>query len=71
MHVPYTYKLFSNMQGHSWSIGGDQDAQTVATFLQFYTPNIVGASLGNKTIEVIPICIGILNVAMNGDIANI
>ena len=41
------------VQGHSWSIGGDPDAQTVATFLRFYTPNIVGASLGNKTIEVI------------------
>ena len=41
------------MQGHSWSIGGDPDAQTVATFLRFYTPDIVGASLGNKSIEVI------------------
>ena len=43
----------SYMQGHSWSVGGDPDAQTVATFLRFYTPDIVGASLGNKTIEVI------------------
>ena len=43
----------SNMQGHSWSVGGDPDAQTVATFLRFYTPDIVGPSLGNKTIEVI------------------
>jgi len=37
-------------QGQSWSIGGDPNAQTVATFLRFYTPNIVGASLGNKTL---------------------
>ena len=40
------------MQGQSWSIGGDPDAQTVATFLRFYTPNIVGASLGKHFFEV-------------------
>jgi len=40
-------------QGQSWSIGGDPTAQTVATFLRFYTPNIVGASLGKHFLEVI------------------
>ena len=40
------------MQGQSWSIGGDPGAQTVATFLRFYTPNIVGASLGKHFVEV-------------------
>jgi len=50
------YLLSYNTQAHSWSIGGDPDAQTVATFLRFYTPNIVGASLGNTTYEVILIC---------------
>ena len=40
------------LQGQSFAIGGDSDAQTIATFLRFYTPNITGASLGHHLSEV-------------------
>ena len=39
-------------QGQSWSMGGDSDAQSVAAFLRFYTPNITGASVGHHIVEV-------------------
>ena len=41
-----------SMQGQSFTIGGDEDAQTIATFLRHYTPSIVGASLGHHFVEV-------------------
>ena len=40
------------MQGQSWSIGMDKDAQTVANFLKFYNPSIIGGSLGSHIGEV-------------------
>ena len=49
--IPHFYTCM-HVQGQSWSIGGDPGAQTVATFLRFYTPNIVGASLGKHFFEV-------------------
>ena len=49
------------LQGQSWCIGADSDAQTVATFLRFYTPDIVGGSLGHHIVEV---C-GIITVSQN------
>ena len=42
------------LQGQSWSIGMDEDAQTVANFLKFYNPSIVGGSLGYHLSEVDP-----------------
>ena len=33
-------------------MGGDANASTVATFLRFYTPAIIGGSLGNHIVEV-------------------
>ena len=50
------------MQGQSWSIGGDPGAQTVANFLRFYSPNIKGASTGNKTFDLT----AVLNVSHVG-----
>ena len=38
-------------RGQSWSMGGDANASTVATFLRFYTPAIIGGSLGNHIVE--------------------
>jgi len=40
------------VQGQSWCVGADSNAQTVATFLRFYTPNIIGGSLGHHIGEV-------------------
>ena len=42
------------VQGQSWCVGADSNAQTVATFLRFYTPNIIGGSLGHHIGEVRP-----------------
>ena len=40
------------MQGQSWSMGMDEGAQTVANFLKFYNPSIIGGSLGQHLTEV-------------------
>ena len=40
------------LKGQSWSIGMNKDAQTVANFLKFYNPSIVGGSLGSHIGEV-------------------
>ena len=40
------------MQGKSYSIGLDENATTIAAFLRFYTPGIIGGSLGNHIGEV-------------------
>lgn len=39
-------------QGESWSIGGNPNASTIATFLRHYNPGLVGASLGSHIVEV-------------------
>ena len=44
------------MQGQSWSIGADNDSQTVFSFLRFYTPGIIGGSLGDHLAEVGHVC---------------
>eukprot|EP00731_Ephydatia_muelleri_P026765 Em0018g865a len=38
-------------RGQAWSMGSDANASTVATFLRFYTPAIIGGSLGNHIVE--------------------
>jgi hypothetical protein len=50
---------FQEYRGQSWSMGLDSNASTVASFLRFYTPGIVGGSLGNHSVEVcIMFCAG-------------
>jgi len=39
------------VRGHSYAIGGDTNAVTLANFLKFYSPDIQGASLGNHLLE--------------------
>ena len=46
---PFCYLL---EQGQSWSIGMESNAQTVANFLKFYSPSIIGGSLGHHIGEV-------------------
>ena len=50
--IPATSLPSHALQGQSWCIGADSDAQTVAAFLRFYTPDIVGGSLGHHIVEV-------------------
>jgi hypothetical protein len=38
--------LLNEYRGESWSIGGDNNATTLANFLKFFNPSIVGASVG-------------------------
>eukprot|EP01111_Echinosteliopsis_oligospora_P007538 TRINITY_DN2273_c0_g1_i2.p1 TRINITY_DN2273_c0_g1~~TRINITY_DN2273_c0_g1_i2.p1 ORF type:complete len:222 (-),score=57.57 TRINITY_DN2273_c0_g1_i2:153-818(-) len=47
-------------RGQSWSIGGDENATTMANFLKTYNPNVVGMSLGHHFVELCygPICPG-------------
>ena len=40
------------MQGQSWSIGMDEGVQTVANFLKFYNPSLIGGSIGHHVVEV-------------------
>lgn len=45
-------------RGLSWSIGGDNNATTLANFLQTYNPNLQGPSLGSHLVEICygPLC---------------
>lgn len=51
-------------RGISYSTGGDDDANSLATFMQNYNPNITGMGY-NTTVPLTPFCAG-LNCAVSG-----
>ena len=68
-------KDLQEYRGQSWLIGGDANAQTLATFFKNYSPKLVGASVGNHMVELCwgNVCpakqkpeLDVLNAAMSG-----
>lgn len=67
---------FEEIRGVSWAIGMDPGAVTVANFLKFFNPNVVGGSLGQHRTELCygPLCppfqyepkLDVLNSAQSG-----
>jgi len=44
-------------RGQSWSVGGDENAVTVANFIKYFNPSLVGYSTGKHLVE---LCYGVL-----------
>lgn len=44
--------LVEEYRGQSWSIGGDPNATTMFNFMKYYTPTVVGGSLGHHVVEI-------------------
>ncbi|KAI9268039.1 hypothetical protein BDA99DRAFT_535558 [Phascolomyces articulosus] len=42
---------FREYRGQSYGIGGDSDAQTMATFTRHFSPDLVGPSLGERSVS--------------------
>ena len=42
----------ASLQGQSWSIGGDANSSTIASFLRHYNPDLIGLSLNSHLGEV-------------------
>lgn len=41
----YNVSFISEYRGHSYAVGGDKGAQTLATFIENYSPDVKGASV--------------------------
>ena len=51
VHIPIDiYNLYEN-RGVSFSMGGDPGAVTIANFIQHYSPELIGSSIGNHLVE--------------------
>ncbi|KAI9496152.1 hypothetical protein BDB00DRAFT_869786 [Zychaea mexicana] len=44
-------RAFREYRGQSYGIGGDSDAETMATFTKKFSPDLVGASLGSRSVS--------------------
>jgi len=45
------HNLYEN-RGISFAIGGDPDAITIANFIKYYSPELIGSSIGDHLVEV-------------------